>query len=121
RDWSVTGVQTCALPIYDDRKTDRLSHARERDQDVPAHLGGAERLPGTGHHRRRSDDRLAADETEPAGAFEQRKRRDDQCPPELAGPRHHPPASALSDWPRSISQRRPVTRPKAGSETMRLS
>src|SRR2546427_529633 len=55
RDLTVTGVQTCALPIYHGPPRDRRTHPRPanarraggaRDRAVPPRAAGWERIPG---------------------------------------------------------------------------
>src|SRR5690606_39634468 len=41
RDFHVTGVQTCALPIYLGVGGDEIHHRQQRDRRVPAVCGGA--------------------------------------------------------------------------------
>src|SRR5262249_56556814 len=73
RDWSVTGVQTCALPISGRRGADRLGGRRDR------------RLPGGA---RRGGGRLPR--TEPVGTFVAAPPRDRPDPGGLRAPLPHP-------------------------------
>src|SRR5262249_59325239 len=75
RDWSVTGVQTCALPIYSPAEPDRPRAARGLAAGRPRPLRGDGRVRPEQPPRGTAERALGGDGTGSAGGLDAGERR----------------------------------------------